>query len=340
MLYYQRLINSFKRGVVSPIYLFYGEEIYLREQAVNQFKRHLLPAGEDFNMDVVDGDNTTPGAVVNFACTPPFMAERRLVLVKNAPWFASGRKTAGAGNHGGDVKVLLDYFSNPMETTCLVFTAGAVDKRKKVFKGLEKAGQAVEFILLKPGELTNWLDEQMQVDGKKMDRQAKELLVTATNTGLTGLIHEWEKLKNYTGTRDTITVDDVNKVVHRSVEYKIFDVMDAIGAQQYGLALAGIKDLLANKEPPQIILAMVARQFRLMLQVKELAGGGMGANAIAKLINEKPYPVRNALKLGKNFTRLQLIDAITRLAQLDADVKTGRQEFYAGLEILLLSMAS
>ncbi|MBM7855699.1 DNA polymerase-3 subunit delta [Desulfohalotomaculum tongense] len=341
MQYYERLVNSLKRGVISPVYLFYGEEIYLRERAVERFKEFLLPRGADFNMDVLDGESITPAEVVSAASTPPFMAERRLVLVKNPPWFAADSGKGAAANRekeAAGVKPLLDYLANPLTTTCLIFQGQTADRRKKIFKAVEKAGQAINFTLLKPAELAGWLDEQSRLRGIKIDRRAKELLITGTTSGLTGLISEWQKLITYIGERKSISVDDVNQVVHRSVEYKIFDVLDAIGSRRCGTALAGIRDLLANKEPPQVILAMVARQFRLMLQVNELAGTGLPAAEIAKQINEKPYPVKKALKLGKNFSRRQLISALTGLAQLDADIKTGRVEFYPGLEGLLLSM--
>ncbi|MEG6614852.1 DNA polymerase III subunit delta [Peptococcaceae bacterium 1198_IL3148] len=346
MQYYEKLVNSAKRGVVAPVYLFYGDEVYLREKAVEQFKQGLLLQAADFNMDILDGETTDVHDVVNMAGTPPFMAEKRLVLVKNPPWFsASKRKSSKQNDNVEDSKQaglepLIKYLNNPLLTTCLIFNChDAVDRRKKIFKLVEKVGEAVNFEILKPKDIAKWLEVQARKHHKKLDPQAKELLITSTTMGLTGLVAEWQKLLTYVGKNETITIEDAKKVVHQSVEYRIFDVLDAIGACKYDLALKGIRELLANKEPPQIILAMVARQFRLMLQVNELARYGLPALEIAKRINEKLYPVQNALKLGKNFNRDQLIAALSALAQLDADVKTGRQEFYPGLERLLLDLA-
>lgn len=339
MLYYERLVNSLKRGVISAVYLFYGEEYYLREQAIEKFKEYLLPQGADFNFDVLNGEDITPGQVVSLANTPPFMAEKRLVIVKNPSWFASSGRRNENEDADGSFKQLIDYLQSPLATTCLIFNTETVDRRKKIFKAVEKVGQAINFVQLKPAEMAKWLDEQARSSGKKLDRLAKEQLLTSTTSGLTGLVPEWNKLVTYTGDREEITVDDVNEIVHRSVEYKIFDVLDAIGARQYDTALAAIRELLANKEPPQVIMTMVARQFRLMLQVKELAAAGLAAVDIARKINEKPYPVKKALKMEKNFNRKQLINALIQLAQLDVDIKTGRREFYPGLEGLLLEMA-
>ncbi|MCD5406110.1 MAG: DNA polymerase III subunit delta [Desulfotomaculum sp.] len=348
MQYYKKLLNDLKQGQLAPVYLFYGPETYLKGQMLSQFKKVLLPQDTGLNLEVVDGEKTELATLVNSANTLPFMAERRLVLVKNPPWFSSAhsgkkRKTGSAATKQSEppgMKLMLDYLTNPALTTCLIFDAGAtVDKRRKIFKIIEKAGQIVDFQKLKPSELGHWLDSQARSCGKKLDRTAREILSTATTTGLSGLVQEWQKLITYLGEQQTISADDVKKIVHRSVEYRIFDVMDAIGDCRYEMALNGIKELLTNKEPPPVILAMVVRQFRLMLQVNELVGRGLSTAGIAKQINEKPYPVKNALRTGRNFSRSQLITVLTQLAQLDVDIKTGRQEFYPGLEYLLLSIA-
>lgn len=343
MQYYESLINSLNRGVISPVYLFYGEETYLGGQAVEQFKKQLLTVAADFNLDVLDGEKISPGMLVGMASTPPLMAERRLVLVKNPPWFTGGsnKTKEESSDQEPDLKHLLDYLANPLTTTCLIFIGGEnIDRRRKIFKLLEKVGQAINFTRLKPGELAKWLQARVKAGGKKIEPKAVELLVNGNTTGLTGLVLEWQKLLTYVGDREQITADDVKQVAHFSVEYRIFDVLDAMGARRYGDALAGIRDLLTHKEPPQIIMTMVARQFRLMLQVKELAARGLPPGKIAQEINEKPYPVQNALKLCHNFSREQLINTIVQLAQLDADIKSGRQEFYPGIETLLLSLGS
>lgn len=338
MQYYEKLLNSLKRGVISPVYLFFGEEVYLREQMIKEFKKALFPQGGDFNIDILDGETVEPAEVVQMAGTPPFMAERRLVLVKNPPWFSNVR---GKGKQPeSNMNELYDYLADPLTTTCLIFNVNsAVDRRKKIFKAVEKAGQAVEFSKLKPAELGKWLDIQVRKHGKKIDRSARELLISASTMGLTGLLPEWQKLIAYVGNRREISEEDVKSVVCRSVEYRIFDLMDAVGSRQYAQALNGIRELLANNEKPPLIITMLAWQFRLMLQVKELSKGPLTATQMAGMINEKPFSVKKALKLSQNFSRGQLIDVLTRLAQLDADIKTGRQEFYPGIEALLLSLA-
>lgn len=331
MQYYHKLVDSVKRGVVCPVYLFYGEETYLREQAIRHFKSGLLTAAADFNWHRLDGEQTDLDTVVNTASTPPFMAEKRLVLVKDVPWFGAGTETS--------LQPLLDYLDNPLTTTCLIFDCDTVDRRKKIVKQVEKAGMVVNFERLKGKDLALWLDQQARLHGKKLLASAREMLVNSSSTGLTGLVAEWEKLLTYVGQGETITNEHVQRVVHQSVEYRIFDVLDAVGARRYREALAALRELLTGGTAPQIIITMLAWQFRLMLQVKELYGRGLPPPEMARLLKEKPFSVQKALTLSGGFTVAQIIGVLNQLAQLDVDSKTGRQEISAGLEQLILSIA-
>lgn len=359
MKYYEGLMNQLKRGVISSVYLFYGEEEYLKQQAVSKFKEYLLPQGADFNTDILEGENAVAGGVISLASTPPFMAEHRLVIVKDSPWFmALKRKSSKADEEEeeqendyekeetekGKAKLedalIIKYLNQPLKTSCLIFLAGEnIDRRRKIFKQVEKVGQVVHFVKLKQGELEIWLETQAHLAGKKLENQAKELLSGLNSLGLTGLVSEWQKILTYVGEKEEITYQDVMTVVHRSAEFRIFDVMDDIGEKKYYQALNGVKELLANKEKPLLILTMIVRQFRLMLQVKELSAYYRSYNEIAREINENPYPVKKALNLNRNFSQKQLFFAMSFLAQLDTDMKLGRQELYAGLERLFLNLS-
>ncbi|PHJ37173.1 hypothetical protein P378_17880 [Desulforamulus profundi] len=99
MEYYKGLMNSLARGQVSPVYLFYGEEEYLKEKIVEKFKEVLLPQAADFNLDVVDGEETEPFTVVSLAENLPLWRNGDWLLSKIPPGFRQRVKpgTAGSG---------------------------------------------------------------------------------------------------------------------------------------------------------------------------------------------------------------------------------------------------
>ena len=89
---YQSLLNSIERGVLSPVYLLYGDEDYLQELLVHKLKEHLVSPGFGaFNLDELDGEKAAPGQIVGSANTLPVFAQKRLVIVKNPPFFQTGK---------------------------------------------------------------------------------------------------------------------------------------------------------------------------------------------------------------------------------------------------------
>jgi len=345
--YYIELLNSIKRGVISPVYLFYGEETYLQEQAVLRFKEFAVGGQSELNCEVVDGETATPAQIVESAETLPLFSERRLVVVKNPVFFKSakrgGQKEDAEEGAKEDVqeKPLIDYIENPLVSTCLIFTVtGPVDKRRRIFKAVKECGRELEFTCLSREELAGWLAKRARAEGRRFAPGAEYALVDAAGPLLQNLAVELEKLLNYSRGRETITKKDIFQVCPPKPEENVFAVVDAVGNRRCGEALAGIKDMLAAREPPLKILSMIARQFRLLLQVHDMTEKGFSERDVAAGINMKPYAVRKLMAQCRNFSRLQLLDALKYLSETDFALKTGRQEFYPAVEVLLLRLCA
>lgn len=348
---YLTFLKKLEQGQVAPVYLFFGEEDYLRRQAVSELSKRLLQEeSAQFNCDLVDGEETSLEKVVSLAGAPPFLSSRRLVVVRHAPYFAGrGKKAAAAASPAEEEtketlssgeKTLLAYLQNPAATTCLVFETGhPVDQRKKLFKAVQKAGQAVEFTCLKNEELNRWLLKQAGRAGKKIAPATAELIIRRVGRSMSLLNSELEKLIAYTGERAVITKEDVQQVTVRLVEESIFAVVDALGERRAKKALAGVRDLVFAGEPPPAILAMIARQFRLLLQAKELAARGAAQPAqISKELGVPPFVGKKILAQSNNFSFEQLAKALKYLLDLDVAIKTGKQDFYPAVEKLVLSL--
>ena len=355
MLYYTELMNSLKRDVLAPVYLFYGNETYLIQQAVGHFVEHFS-GGEDpeLNCEIVDGEAVEAAEIVVRAEAAPFFTEKRLMIVKNPSFFHAkpadkkAKKAQTGEEEEGNIeekspvneKTLLDYLENPMPTTCLIFIAGAsLDKRKKLFRTLSKNGRTVEFAYLKKPELHRWLNQKAQNSGKKINYEAAEVLIKNAGPALQNLAMEWEKLDNYTTGQEVITPADVGQLVTPAVEDNIFVIMDAIGQKRCWEALRDIRELLLAKESPQRLLGMIARQFRLLLQISDLSGRGCTEKEIISRLKLHPYVYQKIANQKKNFNQIMLVEILSILSDLEKDIKTGRQEFYPALETLLLRIS-
>jgi DNA polymerase-3 subunit delta len=286
MRYFVDFLAELKKNNIAPVYLFYGPESYLRDQAIERLKEYVLPpGGEQLNYDVLDGSTMSGQEIVAIAASTSFLAGRRLVLVRNPQLFK-----AKAEKNEQDIKHLLDYLASPYAGTCLVFeTDKNVDKRKKIYKETARVGRAIEFTLLKPADLTKWLAKRAREEGCNIGREAVGELLARCGRDMYTLYHEMEKLVSYTGPGKTINLETVQQMVAARLEDNIFEVVDAIGEKSFVRALSGIRNLLLHKQQPQQIIGMVARQFRLILQVQGLAQEGKSREQIITNLKLHPY---------------------------------------------------
>lgn len=343
MQYYLQLLDNLKKGKIAPVNLFYGPEAYLREQAVNQYKQALVsPALAEFNFEQLDGAEVSEEDVVATASIPPVLGDVRLVVVKRARFFtpARGGKKAAKKPAKKPVKEkspLLNYIAAPLKTTCLIFETGeTVDRRKKIFKEVARQGGVTEFLKLKRSDLARWVNQLAGRNGKRIAREGIELLLNRCGADMYDIYNEVNKLIAYAGTGELIGEEDVRFLVADRGEEKIFAVVDALGNQKYADALDGIRYLLLCKESPQAILGMLARQVRLIMQAGELAGAGYSFAEISMRMGVPGFVCKKALSQSKNFSREQLVNLLRGMLQVDEYVKTGKQDFYPAIEMLLM----
>lgn len=321
----QSLFSSIKKGVVSPAYLIYGEEAYLQKLIIKAFKKALIneTTGE-FNCDELDGDKVTPGQIVACAETLPVFAEKRLTIIKNAVFFQTGKKEGDNKKRFQESEKLLQYLHNPLTSTCLILLVkGSIDKRKKLVKAVEKAGQVVETAPLKGAELNNWLQTEVELLGKKIEPQAVEYMILNTNHDLYFLKNELEKLTLYSGDHHTITLEAMKKLVTKTSEANIFALVDEIGLKRGEAALLELKNLLERGEPPVRVVFMIARQFRLILTGKDLSERGYTEKQIAKELAIHPFVIRKILQQARRFTYQELEKCFQQILDCDMSLKRG-----------------
>lgn len=341
MMDYLGVVKSIERGLISPVYLLYGEESYLIENLIKGFKGLLVNQDTgDFNLDIIDGKTVGLNELVNLANTLPFMADKRLVIVHQADFFKAKKKGGDDEDNTGE-KALLTYLENPPDTTCLIMSLSeGVDKRKKIFKLVDKNGQVVDCSPLKGQALEEWISGRVKHHGVKIEKTALGKLIASVGSNLNLLDNEIAKMSNYVVSTRTITLEIVDLMVSRTVENSIFDLVDAIGEKRIERALPIIKELLFQGEPAIRILFMITRQIRLIIQGKVLLEQGYAEKQIAGNLQVHPYVIQKCCKQGKNFTIEELEKALIHLLDVDYSLKTGRLEQNYALETLLVDLCN
>ena len=147
---------------------------------------------------------------------------------------------------------------------------------------------------------------------------------------------ELEKLLCYCMDKDVIEAADVEAVCVQQTTSKIFDMVNAIAEKNQRKALDLYYDLLALKEPPMRILFLIARQFQILLQIKELSGKGHDNKFIAQKAGVPEFALRRSQGQARSFTREQLLGAVAGCVQTEEDVKTGNMNDRLAVELLIV----
>ena len=332
---YREIFNNIKNKRINNLYLFYGEEEYVKEQALLQLTNAVVSPGlAALNHQVLDGNSITADDIIYACATLPFMAEMRLVVVKNLPVLLGTRSSL-------DESKLKSYLSRIPDTTCLVFYCpGQVNKRKSLYKDIQKLGLVVEFQLLKQNELSSWVKNNLRRRGKQISPAALRHFLQIAVNRIEKIHNELSKLIDYTGDNKLITEESINAVVTPSVEYTIFQLIEAVGTMNAGQALYFLDRLLSEGENIFSILVMISRHIRMIFQCKSLNEKGLKEDAISREIDAHPYTVKKCLQQSRYFTKDKLKTALDECLKTDYSIKSGRMQARTGVEMLIIKMCN
>ena len=319
----QVLNQDIKEHTFKPVYLLFGEEVFLR----NTYKKRLREAvvGEDvMNFARFEGKGLNVDELIRLADTMPFFAERRLIVFENSGLFKSG---------GTD---LADYIKELPESTSFVFVENEVDKRSKLYKSVKARGRAVELGFQDENTLKRWVAGLIRNENRQAGEQTIAYFLNKAGTDMENITKELEKLFCYTFGRDTITKEDVDAVCVAQITNHIFEMVDAVAQKKQKKALELYYDLLALKEPPMRILFLMIRQYRILLQVKGLLKAGYGRKEVASKAGLHPFVAGKYMDLAKRFPSGELRAIMEEGADLEQSVKTGRLTDHLAVELFLV----
>ena len=316
--------EDIKNNSLKQVYLFYGEEVYLKQQYKKKLRDAVLPDGDTMNLSVYSGKGIDVNEVIAQAETMPFFAEHRLILLEDSGFFKNASPQ------------LAEYIPVIPEGTILLFVENEVDKRGKLYKAVKAKGRVVEFTSQDEKTLTRWILGILNQENKQITRSAMTLFLERTGTDMERIRQELEKLICYCMERDTINEEDVQMICCGQTENKIFEMINAMAEKKQKRAMELYYDLLALKEPPMRILYLITRQFNLLMQVKELRQSGYEGKAIGERLKMAGFIVRNYIRQAECFTLDGLRQAVRDCVEMEEAVKTGRMNDVMSVELLLV----
>ena len=344
----ESLLDNWRSGKAAPVYVLHGEEEFLRTELLHAAPEALVPdeSTRSFNFDLLYGPETTLPQIVTMAQGYPMMAERRLVIVREAERILRPKiagEAAPKNKKKGSEDPLLRYLEQPNPSCTLIFDMEKFGARNQSpFKELSAKSEVIEFSQLKEGEVVDWLRARATGLGRKLPADAARLMVGHLGISLHEHANELEKLVTYTTGKSEITTKDVEQVVGASREHNVFELTKAIGQGNKPLAVTiALRMLDADSGQRQFMFVMLARFIEQLIISREMAGRGEPERAIAEALEMRggaAYFVKDTIAMARRYTSARLDAALRAIVQTEADTRAARIDDALLIETLLLKL--
>lgn len=324
------LKKNWKNHEFSRCYLFYGAETYLIREYEAALTKAILPEGaEMMNHDIFEEKRATAAAIMDAAETLPFLNEKRLVTVRNSEFFQkAGRKEEG--------EKLKAFLADLPETVCLLFIEEKAEKTNGLYKAVAKYGQAVEFKKPTEKDLGTWIKKRCKENGMEMSEGVLNLFLQTVDHDMENIDGELQKLMAYKGEEKEIKAEDIRAVCTVSLEARVFDLVRAVAEKRPEKAVQIYRTLLFMKESPYMVLSLITRQFRLILETMLLSQSGMTNDAIGARLEIRDFAVKEYLRQSKRFSAEGWKKAVRDCLQVDLDIKSGKAAEETAVELLIV----
>lgn len=341
-------LGEFPSGEAALIHVLHGEDDFTIGERLAQIKREChLGEMESANLLRIEGGRCTPEEVLAACNTVPFLAPKRLVIVEGLCGQFARREREGKQRKGSKRGLGGQTWEKfPMQlrgippSTVLVFVEGKLEKTNPLLAALSAVGEVTECSPLdvKGPELPRWIRSRALACGSEISPQATKLLIEFIGNDLRVLSHEVEKLSLYAAGR-RIEESDVRLLVSHVREANIFTMVDAIVERRAAVASRLVHQLLDDGSPPSYLLHMITRQFRFLIQIRDLLAKGIPPGSIGVTIGlTSQYALRKAVEQAQAYPMPRLQEAYRALLKADMAIKTGSLDAEIALELVIADL--
>jgi DNA polymerase-3 subunit delta len=314
-------------------YVFHGDDEHSQKETLTDLQRKMGdPAMLDLNTARFEGQGLTFSQLRHACDSIPFLSDKRLVIVNNLFSNATNQSL---------LEEVLAYLPHLPETTRLVFleskSLGEKHSLLKLAQG--EKGFVKAFTRPEGSNLERWIRQRVEKLGGRIAPRATHTLAENVSNDLRALDNEIEKLVLYKEPGETIQEEDVFLLCPYVAEANVFDLVDALGARQGRTAVQLLQKKYNEGVDPFYLFSMFVRQFRLLIQVKELADASFDAQAISKSLKIHAFVAGKLLQQSKGYQIAQLEGIYAHLLEMDLGVKTGRMDMATALDLLVAGLA-
>lgn len=312
---FRQLKKDVAAGTLGSLYIFHGEEAYLRDFYLGKMKSILLTGGlDDFNYHALSARDYSPQRLRELVDAMPMMSERTMIVVMDCDVFK------------GDKDGLMTVLSDLPDYVCLIFVYDVIDfkadARLKLTGLIKEKGSIVDFPRQQQGDLTDWIFRRFKAMGRDISTEDARYLIFLCGDLMTGLISEIGKIGSYAkGQR--VTRRDIDAVATPQLDAVVFQLTDAIAAGDYGKAFSVLGDLLHMQEPPIKILAALGRQLRQLYTARLAIENRRDTAWLMKLWGlRSSYPAEKLMRSARAFSLTWCREAVLACEETDLAMKS------------------
>jgi DNA polymerase III subunit delta len=296
------------------IYLFFGEDTFSSNQKVNVWRKEFEKKFGDINIEILEGQKLEANDLSGYIEAAPFLGEKRLVVIYD--FLSKGKKD--------EQKKAAEVIENTPDTCICAFVENhSPDQRTSLFKKIKMIGQTHEFKFMTEAQVTGWILEKSKTQNIQISQNNANYLASLTGPNLWTLKNELEKIKMYCKERE-VTQNDLDDLVKPTMTSSVFKLTDYLSAKNTKKSLETFNILRDSGEELIKILFMIARHFRILIQVHDLQKQNFMKNDIISKTGEHPYVIQIAMNQSRNFDMEKLKEIYRALFDLDVGIKTGK----------------
>ncbi|MDR1693141.1 MAG: DNA polymerase III subunit delta [Oscillospiraceae bacterium] len=313
---YKEVVKSIKEGQIAKLYVFHGEEAYLREHCLEQL-REAVVADASFDYVRLSGKGLTLTALTDETESLPFMGKRRLVVADDfdltgIPAAERDRWTA--------------FFETLPDTCCLVFFYDTLtykqDARSKITAALKSHAVTVEFAPQGDSPLIAWITRHFSSRGVAIDRSTCEYMIFRCGRSMTMLRGEIEKTAAYCRESGFVTRAVLDEVTEPVLEATAFNLTDAVAAGDMKKAANLLETLQWMREPPEMILGALGKTLRGLYVARLAIDHGKTIKQVMDVCGYRSaYPAEKLMRAAKGVPAERCRAALLRCREADGMLK-------------------
>jgi len=308
---FENILLDLKNKIYSQVYFLYGEESYFIDLISNYIEENVLTDTEkEFNQTIIYGKDIDIPTLISYARRFPMMSNYQVIIVKEA-------------QNLDKIENLEPYILNPLETTILVlcYKYEKIDRRKTLFKNIEKKGILFESAKIYDNKIPDWISSYVRKMNYSISPKACFLLAEFLGNDISKIVNEISKLIINLSEKQEITEDDVEKNIGISKDYNVFELQKALGHKDVLKSNQIINYFASNpRENPLVkVLPILFSFFSKILIFQSLAD--KSKNNVASALSINPFFVMDYQQAAANYSAKKIIPIISLLREYDLKAK-------------------